>query len=64
MTSLEQAQDLLQKFGSKEVVIKVICEIEDALSEYDDRNPNSHELQNMDGDFRYWNKVRNWLKSL
>ena len=72
MSPIERAQDLVSKFG-KEVAVKVVDEIINALSLYDDFTEQhlkdefgleyfSAELQNMDGDFRYWDKVKYYLK--
>jgi len=55
MTPTERATDLVNKFG-KEIAPKVVDEIINALETYDDYN-DTFELQNMDGDFRYWDKV-------
>ena len=59
MIPIDRAKDLVSKFG-KELAIKVVDEIIDALETYDDYN-DTFELQNMDGDFRYWDKVKNEL---
>lgn len=56
MTPINRAKDLISKFG-KELALKVVDEIIDALETYDDIN-DTYELQNMDGDFRYWDKVK------
>jgi hypothetical protein len=72
MSPTERAQDFVSKFG-KEVAVKVVDEIIDALSLYDEFTEKhlkdefgleyfSAELQNMDGDFRYWDKVKYYLK--
>jgi len=58
-TAVERAKDLVSKFG-KELALKVVNEIIDALETYDDYN-DTFELQNMDGDFRYWDKVKHEL---
>jgi hypothetical protein len=55
----EKAKDLQNKFG-KELAPKVVDEIINALETYDDVN-DTFELQNMDGDFRYWDKVKHEL---
>jgi hypothetical protein len=55
----ERAKDLVSKFG-QELAPKVVDEIINALENYDDEN-DTFELQNMDGDFRYWDKVKNEL---
>ena len=71
MIPTEKAKDLVSKFG-KEVAVKVVDEIIDALSIYDEFTEQhlkdefgleyfSAELQNMDGDFRYWDKVKHKL---
>jgi hypothetical protein len=68
MSPTERAQDLVSKFG-KEVAVKVVDEIIDALSLYDEFTEKhlkdefgleyfSAELQNMDGNFRYFDKVK------
>ena len=59
LTAVERAKDLVSKFG-KELALKVVNEIIDALETYDDYN-DTFELQNMDGDFRYWDKVKHEL---
>lgn len=59
MIPIDRAKDLVSKFG-KELAIKVVDEIIDALETYDDVN-DTFELQNMDADFRYWDKVKNEL---
>lgn len=43
----------------------IICvdEVIKSLEEYDERN-NTHELQNMESSFRYWEKVRKELELL
>jgi hypothetical protein len=55
----ERANYLVSKFG-QELAPKVVDEIINALETYDDDNY-TFELQNMDGDFRYWDKVKNEL---
>jgi hypothetical protein len=71
MIPTEKAKDLVSKFGV-EVAVKVVDEIMDALELYDDFTEKylkdefgleyfSAELQNMDGDFRYWDKVKHEL---
>ena len=62
MNAKEKAKDLVDKFG-KELAPKVVEEIIDALETYDDLN-DTFELQNMDGDFRYWDKVQHELNNL
>jgi hypothetical protein len=62
MIPKEKAKDLVDKFG-KELAPKVVEEIIDALETYDDLN-DTFELQNMDGDFRYWDKVQHELNNL
>jgi len=68
MSPILKAQDLVSKFG-KEVAVKVVDEIIDALSLYDEFTEQhlkdefgleyfSSELQNMDGNFRYFDKVK------
>jgi hypothetical protein len=52
----DKARDLVNTFG-KELAPKVVDEIINALETYDDIN-DTFELQNMDGDFRYWEKVK------
>lgn len=59
MIPIDRAKDLVSKFG-KELAPKVVDEIIDALQTYDDYN-DTFELQNMDGDFRYWDKVKQEL---
>jgi hypothetical protein len=59
MIPIERAKDLVSKFG-KELAPKVVDEIIDALETYDDYN-DTFELQNMDSDFRYWDKVKHEL---
>ena len=59
MIPTDRARDLESKFG-KELAPKVVDEIIDALEKYDDVN-DTFELQNMDCDFRYWDKVKNEL---
>lgn len=60
MIPKDRARDLVSKFG-KDLAPKVVDEIIDALETYDDVN-DTFELQNMDGDFRYWDKVQHELK--
>ena len=55
----ERANYLVNKFG-QEFAPKVVDEIINALETYDDDN-DTFELQNMDSDFRYWDKVKNEL---
>lgn len=68
MLPTEMSKELESKFG-KELAPKVVDEIIDALSLYDEFTEKhlkdefgleyfSAELQNMDGDFRYWDKVK------
>jgi len=68
MTPKDKAADLINKF-SKELAPKVVDEIIDALELYDILTELylkqefgieffSSELQNMDDDFRYWDKVK------
>jgi hypothetical protein len=59
MIPTDRARDLKSKFG-KELAPKVVDEIIDALEKYDDVN-DTFELQNMDCDFRYWDKVKHEL---
>jgi hypothetical protein len=72
MTPKDRAKDLISKFG-KEVALKVIYEIIDALEKYDELTEQylkdefgleyfSVELQNMDNDFRYWDNVEIEIK--
>ena len=58
-TPQEKANELISTFG-KELAPKVVDEIINALETYDDYN-DTFELQNMDGDFRYWDKVKHEL---
>ena len=71
MVSEDRAKDLINKFG-KELASKVVDEIIDALELYDTLTELhlkqefgldyfSSELQNMDNDFRYWDKVKKQL---
>ena len=71
MISEDRAKDLINKFG-KELASKVVDEIIDALETYDTSTESylkqdfgldyfSSELQNMDSDFRYWDKVKREL---
>jgi hypothetical protein len=55
MTPKDKAKHLIDKFG-KDLALKVVDEIILALEEYDEIN-DTFELQNMDGDFRYWDTV-------
>jgi hypothetical protein len=48
---------------AKAIAIDEVDEIIEALSEYDNRN-DTYELQNMDGDFRWWDIVKQELKNL
>ena len=48
---------------AKECALIAVDEIIDALEKYDDRN-DTYELQNMDGDFRYWDKVKQEIEKL
>jgi len=68
MIPKDKAKDLINKFG-KELAPKVVDEIIDALETYDtltesyikaefDIDYFSCELQNMEEDFRYWDKVK------
>lgn len=70
-TALEKAEQLIDAVGLT-VALFVVNEITDALEKYDDFTEQylkdefgieyfSAELQNMDGDFRYWNKVKQEL---
>lgn len=52
----EKAKDLQNKFG-EELAPKVVDEIINALENQDNVN-DTFELQNMDGDFRYWDNVK------
>ena len=56
MIPSKKAKQLISLFGA-ELAPRVVDEIIDALETYDDRN-DTFELQNMDGDFRYWDKVK------
>lgn len=49
--------------NAKQCAITCVDEIQKALEEYDERN-NTHELQNMESDFRYWEEVRKELELL
>jgi hypothetical protein len=71
MKTEDKAIDLINKFG-KELASKVVDEIIDALELYDTLTESnlrqefgleyfSSELQNMDNDFRYWDKVKKQL---
>ena len=55
----ERANYLVGKFG-QEIAPKVVDEIINALETYDYDNQ-TIELHNMDGLFRYWDKVKNEL---
>jgi hypothetical protein len=70
MIHYNKAIDLKKRFGDK--AKEVVLEIIDALENYDDQTEKhlkdefgleyfSAELQNMDGDFRYWDRVLNNL---
>ena len=59
MIPIDRAKDLVSKFG-KELAPKVVDEIIDALETYDDYH-DTFKLQNMDGDFRYLDKVKHEL---
>lgn len=73
MTPKEKAHELFDKYqiaGSqwyvdttKNYALIAVDEIIDALEKYDDRN-DTYELQNMDGDFRYWDKVKQEIEKL
>ena len=73
MTPKEKARELFDKYqiaGSqwyvdttKNYALIAIDEIIDALEKYDDRN-DTYELQNMDGDFRYWEQVKQEIEKL
>lgn len=63
------AESLIRKHGSIVSAIITADTVLDALEEYDNRTEKylkeefgneyfSSELQNMDSDFRYWNKVK------
>lgn len=67
----EKAEQLIDAVGLT-VALFVVNEIIDALEKYDDFTEQylkdefgieyfSAELQNMDGDFRYWSKVKHEL---
>lgn len=58
----EKAKDLVSKFGH-DLALKVVTEITIAMETYDDRN-DTFELQNMEGDFRYWDQVNIELQHL
>jgi hypothetical protein len=49
--------------NAKQCAIICVDEIIKSLEEYDDRN-STHELQNMDSSFRYWEKVKKELELL
>lgn len=70
-TAKEKAEQLIDAVGLT-VALFVVNEIIDALEKYDDFTEQylkdefgieyfSAELQNMDGDFRYWGKVKHEL---
>lgn len=72
MESKEKAKELYDKFLShsesfhekehtKECALICVEEIEKALTEYG--KGDSMELQNMDSEFRYWDKVKQEIKS-
>jgi hypothetical protein len=72
MIDYDKAIDLKKRFGDK--AKEVVLEIIDALEHYDDQTEKylkdefgleyfSAELQNMDSDFRYWDKVLNNLNN-
>jgi hypothetical protein len=69
MTPKEKAENLIDKmysisghkWFSKGYALICIDEIESALTDY---GKESMELQNMDSEFRYWDDVRNAVKSL
>lgn len=79
MTPKEKAQELFNKYATyvvmwtggvevekqncKQCALIAVDEIIDALEEYDGRN-GTFELQNMDGDFRYWQKVKQEINKL
>lgn len=71
----EKAQELYDKYyivcqeftekiqcsiQAKQCALISVYEIIDALEKYDDVN-DTYELQNMDSDFRYWDKVKHEL---
>lgn len=71
MLDYDKALQLKEKFGDK--AKDVVLEIIDALENYDTQTENylkeefgleyfSAELQNMDGDFRYWDGVLKEIK--
>lgn len=71
MNGVKKAEQLVDAVGLK-VALFIVNEIIDALENYDDFTEKhlkeefgleyfSCELQNMDGDFRYWNKVKQEL---
>jgi len=68
LTPLEKAEQLIDNVGVL-IALFTVNEIIDALEKYDDLTEQylkdefgikyfSTELQNMDSDFRYWNKVK------
>jgi hypothetical protein len=68
LTPLEKAEQLIDNVGVL-IAVFIVNEIIDALEKYDDLTEQylkdefgleyfSAELQNMDSDFRYWNKVK------
>lgn len=74
-TPEEEAQELFDKYNNylqqemncivyvenaKQCAIICVDKIITSLEEYDDRN-STHELQNMESDFKYWEKVREEL---
>ena len=71
MTPQEKAKELVNSYykeikyleRAKQCALIAVNEIIDALEKYDDRN-DTFELQNMDGDFRYWDKVKQEIEKL
>jgi hypothetical protein len=71
MTPQEKAKELVEwvmhygasKEFAKLFALQVVKEIDHALTEYDNRN-NTYELQNMDGDFRWWDIVKQEIEKL
>jgi hypothetical protein len=65
MTSIEKAKELIEQFtfscrecdNAKLSALIAVDEIIKALETYDEIN-NTFELQNMDSDFRYWERVK------
>lgn len=78
ITPKEKAQELFEKYNNylqqemncivyvrnaKQCAMICVDEVIKSLEEYDERN-DTHELQNMESDFRYWEKVKQELELL